>query len=65
MPAAIPERVKAQVKRGSGKLIWSLDDCHDVVSSLRPEYIFHGHSKRLRHLLSSARFEESLAFLTP
>ena len=48
--ADVAQRAKAQVKRGGGKLVWSLNDCHDVVSSLRPKYIFYGHSKRLRHL---------------
>src|SRR5260370_29802078 len=49
--ADVAERAKAQVKRHGGRLIWRFDDCHDVIPSLRPEDVLHGHSKRLRHLL--------------
>src|SRR5262245_12478791 len=49
--ADVAQCAKAQVKRRGGKFVWSLNDCYDVIPSLRPEYLLHGHSKRLRHLL--------------
>ena len=49
--ADVAQCAKAQVKRRGGELIWSLDNCHDVIPSLRPEYLLRSHSKRLRHLL--------------
>ena len=62
----VAQCAEAQVKRRSGNLIRSINDYYDVIPSLRPEYILYGHPKRLRHLLkASARFGESLAFLTP
>jgi len=48
--ADVAQCAEAQVKRRSGKLIWSFNDYYDVIPSLRPEYVFYGHPKRLRHL---------------
>jgi hypothetical protein len=42
---------EAQVKRRAGKLIWCFGEGHNVVSPLRPEYLLHGHSEGLCHLL--------------
>src|ERR1700738_5003866 len=48
--ADVAERAETQAKRHGGRLIGRFDDCHDVIPSLRPEDVLHGHSKRLRHL---------------
>jgi hypothetical protein len=48
--ADVAQCAEAQVKRRSGKLIWSFNDYYDVIPSLRPEYVLYGHPKRLRHL---------------
>src|SRR2546429_9086103 len=51
--ANIAQCAKTQAKRHGGKFVRRIEDCHNIISALRPEQLLYGHSEGLGRPLES------------